>query len=378
MFGSVGTDIYTGVPRFTFGFPEMTKSISLIALAMGVYGITEIITSLQEAHGSGVSIKETKDLSAKPNKDDIHRFWPPTLRGSALGSFLGMLPGAGALVATFMSYAVEKRVARNREQLGKGAVEGIVAPEAAAGSAEMTGFIPTLTLGIPSSPSMVLMAGALIVQGITPGPALMNQHPELFWGVIMSFWIGNLMLLILNIPMIGLWVRMLQIPYHYLFPSILVFICIGSFVESFSAFDVWMTVLFGLMGWLLRIASLPVAPMLLGFVLGPQMEDNFRRTMLLSDGDLMIFVQRPILVFWLSSHAQSYPSSYGQSSARADSRNKLLLPQCRDEAHFGHAIYRPRLLRKSVTMLGANYRTIASALVTDVTRPHFDQGRSHG
>jgi TctA family transporter len=294
MFGSVGTDIYTGVPRFTFGLPEMTKSISLIALAMGVYGITEIITSLQEAHGSGISMKETKDLSARPNKDDMRRFWPPTLRGSALGSSLGMLPGAGALVATFMSYAVEKRFARNPERLGKGAIEGIVAPEAAAGSAEMTGFIPTLTLGIPSTPSMVLMAGALIVQGITPGPALMNQHPELFWGVIMSFWIGNLMLLILNIPMIGLWVRMLQIPYHYLFPSILVFICIGSYVESFSAFDVWMTVLFGLIGWLLRIASLPVAPMLLGFVLGPQMEDNFRRTMLLSDGDLMIFVQRPI------------------------------------------------------------------------------------
>jgi TctA family transporter len=294
MLGSVGTDIYTGVPRFTFGIPEMTKSISLVALAMGIYGITEIIMSIQESQGAAVSLKQTQDLSARPNKDDMRRFWLPTLRGAALGSFLGVVPGAGTLVGTFMSYAVEKRFARNRERLGEGAMEGIVAPEAAANSAEMTGFIPTLTLGIPSTPSMVLMAGALIVQGITPGPALMSQHPDLFWGVVMSFWIGNLMLIILNIPMIGLWVRMLQIPYHYLFPSILVFICIGSYVESFSSFDVWMTVFFGMIGCLLRVASFPPAPMLLGFVLGPQMEDNFRRSMLLSDGDLLIFLQKPI------------------------------------------------------------------------------------
>ena len=272
----------------------MTKSISLVALAMGIYGITEIVVSIRDGHGSTVNIREIGNLGARPNTEDMRRFWSPTLRGSALGSFLGVLPGAGTLVATFMAYAVEKRFARNPERFGKGAVEGIVAPEAAANSAEMTGFIPTLTLGIPSSPSMVLMAGALIVQGITPGPALMKDHPDLFWGVVMSFWIGNLMLIVLNIPLIGLWVKLLQIPYHFLFPSILVFICIGSYVESFSPFDVWMTVAFGLVGCLLRVAALPAAPLLLGFVLGPQMEDNFRRSMLLSDGDLTIFFSQPI------------------------------------------------------------------------------------
>jgi TctA family transporter len=295
MFGSVGTDIYTGTPRFTFGDAALTKSISLVALAMGIYGITEVITSIQQAQlGNAGDLKATKDLSAKPTREDMRRFWGPTFRGSALGSILGVMPGAGTLVATFMSYAVEKRFSKNSHQMGKGAIEGIVAPEAAAGSAEMTGFIPTLTLGIPSTPSMVLMAGALIVQGITPGPALMSQHPDLFWGVVMSFWVGNLMLIVLNIPMIGLWVRLLQIPYHYLFPAILVFICIGGYVESFSEFDVWMTLFFGVVGCLLRVADLPAAPLLLGFVLGPQMEDNFRRAMLLRDGDLMIFIDRPI------------------------------------------------------------------------------------
>lgn len=294
MFGSVGTDIYTGVPRFTFGIPEMTKSVSLVALAMGLYGITEVVASVRESSEAPVGKAHFKNLRGRPTSDDVRRFWPSTLRGSALGSALGLLPGAGTLVATFMSYVVEKRVADDPARFGTGAVEGIVAPEAAAGSSEMTGFIPTLTLGIPSTPSMVLMAGALIVQGITPGPNLMNQHPDLFWGVVMSFWIGNLMLLVLNIPMIGLWVKLLDIPYRFLFPAIMVFICVGAYVEGFSTFDIWMTAFFGLLGCLMRAASLPAAPLLLGFVLGPQMEDNFRRSMLLSDGDLMIFFHKPL------------------------------------------------------------------------------------
>ena len=295
MFGSVGIDIYTGVPRFTFGVAELTKSISLVALAMGIYGVAEVVASIrQEGEIHKIDMTGVGGTAARPTRNDWRRFWPSTIRGSAVGSFLGVMPGAGTLVATFMSYALEKRVSKTPQKFGKGAVEGVMAPESAAGSAEMTGFIPTLTLGIPSSPSMVLMAGALIVQGITPGPGLMTQHPDLFWGVVMSFWIGNIMLIILNIPFIKLWVRMLQIPYHFLFPAILVFICVGAYVDSFSPFDVWMIAFFGVLGILMRWAELPAAPLLLGFVLGPQMEDNFRRAMLLGSGDFMIFFERPI------------------------------------------------------------------------------------
>jgi TctA family transporter len=295
MFGTVGIDIYTGTPRFTFEVNELTKSISLVALAMGIYGVAEVIASVRNDQDIGkIDIGSVSGAEARPNRDDWKRFWPATVRGSAVGSSLGVLPGAGALVATFMAYALEKRVSKTPQRFGKGAVEGVIGPEAAAGSAEMTGFIPTLTLGIPSSPSMVLMAGALMVQGITPGPALMTQHPDLFWGVVMSFWIGNIMLIILNIPLIKFWVRLLQIPYHFLFPSIIVFICVGAYIESFSAFDVWMIAFFGVIGTLMRWGDLPAAPLLLGFVLGPQMEDNFRRTMLLGSGDLTVFFHKPI------------------------------------------------------------------------------------
>jgi TctA family transporter len=295
MFGCVGTDIYTGTPRFTFGLEDMTKSINLIALAMGIYGVAEVISLV---HQGGVVdrdlMKTIKGKAGRPTRDDVRRTWMPTLRGSAIGAFFGTLPGAGTLVASFLSYAVEKRVSSEPQRFGKGAIEGVVAPEAADNAAEMTGFIPTLTLGIPSSPSMVLMAGALIIQGITPGPALMTEHPSLFWGVVMSFWIGNVMLVILNVPFIGLWVRMLLVPQHVLYPAVLVFICVGTYVVDFSSFDIWMIAFFGVLGHLMRICELPGAPMLLGFVLGPQMEDHFRRAMVLADGNLLFFFERPI------------------------------------------------------------------------------------
>lgn len=294
MIGCIGTNIYTGTPRFTFEVAELTKAVSIVALAMGLYGFAEVVSSIEEVHAGAVDSKGLRGVSAKPTKDDVRRSWAPTLRGSGLGSILGVMPGAGTLVATFMAYAVEKRVAREPERFGKGAIEGLAAPEAAANSAEMTGFIPTLTLGIPATPSMVLMAGALIIQGITPGPGLMKDHADLFWGVVMSFWVGNVMLVILNIPFMGLWVKMLRIPYHLLFPSIMVFICVGAYVESSSAFDIWMILAFGVFGCLMRLVDLPAAPLLLGFVLGPQMEDYFRRAMLLDGGDLTVFVRRPI------------------------------------------------------------------------------------
>jgi TctA family transporter len=293
MFGCVGTDIYTGTPRFTFGIDDMTNSISIVSVAMGIYGVAEVIVSINRVGSKGFDIGSIKG-SSKPTRDDLRRFVLPTLRGAGLGAFFGILPGAGTLVSSFLSYALEKRIAKNPRRFGKGAVEGIVAPESADNAAEMTGFIPTLTLGIPSSPSMVLMAGALIVQGIQPGPGLMREHPDLFWGVVMSFWIGNVMLVILNVPFIGIWVRMLLIPYRFLFPTVLVFICLGTYIINYSSFNVWMVVFFGILGYLMRVFQVPAAPMLLGFVLGPEMEDYFRRAMLLANGDLTVFLQRPI------------------------------------------------------------------------------------
>jgi TctA family transporter len=294
MFGCVGTNIYTGVPRFTFGVDDMTKSLSLVALAMGIYGVAEVIVSVREVATSTFDLSKVKVSPSMPSRDDLRRTWAPALRGSGIGAFFGTLPGAGTLVAAFLSYAIEKRVAREPQRFGKGAMEGIVAPEAAGNAAEMTGFIPTLTLGIPSTPSMVLMAGALIIQGITPGPSLMKDHPDLFWGTVMSFWIGNVMLVVMNVPLVSIWVKLLQIPYHYLFPSILVFICAGSYVSEFSSFDIWMIVFFGVLGLLMRIGEFPAAPMLLGFVLTPLMEDYLRRAMLLADGDFLSLFQRPV------------------------------------------------------------------------------------
>lgn len=307
MLGCVGTNIYTGVPRFTFGIEDMTKSLSLIGLAMGIYGVTEVIVSVREVATSKFDLSKIKASPSMPSRDDLRRTWGAALRGSGIGAFFGTLPGAGTLVAAFLSYAVEKRIAREPQRFGKGAIEGIVAPEAAGNAAEMTGFIPTLTLGIPSTPSMVLMAGALIIQGITPGPSLMKDHPELFWGTVMSFWIGNVMLVIMNVPLIGIWVKMLQIPYHYLFPSILVFICAGSYVVEFSQFDIWMIVFFGLLGLLMRIGEFPAAPMLLGFVLTPAMEDYLRRAMLLADGNFLSMFQRPIAGTFLALTAALIP-----------------------------------------------------------------------
>jgi len=230
----------------------------------------------------------------KPTRDDWRRSWFPMLRGSGIGAFFGTLPGTGPSVAAFMAYAMEKRVSDEPERFGKGAIEGIMAPEASNNSADQTSFIPTLSLGIPGSPTMALMLGALMIHGITPGPSLVNEEPQLFWGLIMSFWIGNIILVVLNVPLIGVWVRMLTIPYHLLYPAVLMFICIGTYSVNQSSFEVWLVVFFGLVGFFMRIFDFPAAPLLLGFVLGPLMEENLRRAMLLSRGDFMTFVDRPI------------------------------------------------------------------------------------
>ncbi len=294
LFGCVGADIYTGTPRFNFGMLQLTDHINLIALAMGIFGVSEVIASVRRVHAGEILSQSVGMKAMKPTRDDVQRSWFPMLRGSFVGTFFGTLPGTGPSVASFMAYAVEKRVADDQSRFGKGAIEGIMGPEAADNAAEQTSFIPTLSLGIPGSPTMALMLGALMIHGITPGPSLVTEQPALFWGLIMSFWIGNVMLVILNVPLIGIWVRLLTIPYHLLYPSVLMFICIGTYSVSQSVFDIWLVVFFGLLGYFMRIFDWPAAPMLLGFVLGPLMEEHFRRAMLLSRGSFSTFVERPI------------------------------------------------------------------------------------
>lgn len=292
--GCVGMDAYTAVPRFTFGMLHLYDSISLMPLAMGLFGIAEIAANVGMVDHRRMAGGDYSMRAMMPTRDDWRRSAMPSARGAALGSFLGALPGVGPAIASFMSYAIEKRLAREPERFGNGAIEGIVAPETANNAADQTAFIPTMTLGIPGSPSMAIMIGVLMIQGITPGPTLLRDHPELFWGLVMSFWIGNILLLIINIPLISLWVRMLTVPYRLLYPSILVFVCMGVYSIGNSAADVWLVVVFGVAGYVLRVLDFSPAPLILGFVLGPMMEEYFRRAMLVSRGDPMIFVERPV------------------------------------------------------------------------------------
>jgi Uncharacterized protein conserved in bacteria len=294
MLGCVGIDVNAGVPRFTFGQPDLMDGISLIALAMAIFGVSEVIMTVRRIKPTDIDPETVKLKAMLPSREDVRRSWFPMLRGSTVGSFFGTLPGTGPAIAAFVAYAIERRLARDPGRFGKGAIEGIMAPETANNAADQTAFIPTLALGIPGSATMALLLGALMIHGIVPGPTLVHDRPELVWGLIMSFWVGNLMLLVLNIPFIGLWVRLLTVPYPLLYPVVLMFICIGVYSFSNSAFDVWQLVALGLMGYGMRVFAFPAAPMLLGFVLGPMLEEHFRRALILSRGDLMTFVERPI------------------------------------------------------------------------------------
>jgi TctA family transporter len=296
LLATVGMDPQSGTPRFTFGTLNLMDGLGLSALAMGLFGISEVITSIRNKHDAPVTpMGRTVTLrSLIPTRDDVRRSWMPMLRGSTIGSFFGALPGTGPSIASFVSYAVEKRVSKTPERFGKGAVEGVVAPETANNAADQTAFIPTLSLGIPGSATMALMIGAMMVHGIHPGPQMMTEQPSLFWGLVMSFWVGNVLLIVLNLPLIGLWVRLLTIPYHLLFPAIVMFISIGAYSVRYSAFDVLTVASFGALGYVMRIFALPAAPLLLGFVLGPLIEQHFRRAMVLARGDLMAIVERPI------------------------------------------------------------------------------------
>ncbi len=292
LLGTVGVDINSGDVRFTGGLLELRDGVSLVVVAMGLFGVSEVIVSVR----GGVRSYATRDITMKqflPSAREWLRCVAPALRGSAIGSFFGTLPGTGQTVASFVAYALEKRVSRNREQFGKGAIEGVVVPESANNAAAQTAFIPTLTLGIPGSTTMALMLGALMIHGITPGPRLIEEHAALFWGLIVSFLFGNLFLLVLNIPLIPLWVRVLRVPHYVLYPTVIVLICVGVYSIDNSVFDIWVTLAFGLIGYVLRLYRFEPAPLLIGFVLGPMMEEFFRRAMLLSRGDPLVFFERP-------------------------------------------------------------------------------------
>lgn len=247
----------------TFGIPELTDGLNFVMLAMGVFGIGEIIANLEQE--ADRTVTTTKIGRLYPTGEDLRRMFAPALRGTALGSLLGILPGGGALLASFAAYALEKKVSKNSDQFGKGAIEGVAAPEAANNAGAQSSFIPMLTLGIPANPVMALMIGAMIIQGIQPGPSVMTEQPTLFWGLIVSMWAGNVLLLVLNLPLIGLWVRMTTIPYHFLFPAIIAFCAIGAFSLNNQTFDVYLMALFGIVGYILRKLDAQPAPLLLAF-----------------------------------------------------------------------------------------------------------------
>lgn len=299
MLGMTGTDVMTGQYRFIYGTIELAEGFSLVAVAMGIFGISEILANAGKVSYGTMQEADLSWRALMPTKSELLASWKPMLRGTGVGAGLGALPGAGPTIASFMAYAVEKRISKNPSRFGKGAIEGVTAPEAANNSASLTAFAPTLTLGIPGDAVMALLLGALMIHGITPGPSLIAERPDIFWGLIVSFLLGNLLLLVLNIPLVGIWVRLLTIPYQVLYPSILVFVCVGVYSANNSVFDVFIVMVFGIIGYFMRLLRFEPAPLLLGFVLGPLMEENLRRALILSRGDLMILLEKPFSATFL-------------------------------------------------------------------------------
>jgi TctA family transporter len=293
LMGQINTDVISGVPRYSFDIPELTDGIGFVVIAMGVFGFGEIVANLgRPAEHREVFTKDVHGLW--PTKQDFKEAWPAVLRGTSLGSILGVLPGGGALLSSFAAYTLEKKIAGPKGRFGKGDIRGVAGPESANNAGAQTSFIPMLTLGIPPNAVMALMVGAMTIKGIQPGPQVMTSNPQLFWGLIASMWIGNAMLVILNLPLIGIWIKLLTVPYRFLFPAIVVFCCIGSFTLNNNNFDVYMTAAFCVVGYVFYKLGCEPAPLLLGFILGPMMEENLRRALLLSRGDWTTFGTKPL------------------------------------------------------------------------------------
>jgi TctA family transporter len=292
LLGLVGIDVNTGAPRMTMGLSDLGDGIGFVPIAIGMFGLGELAVTLGRPQDRSLLSFKLKNLW--PSWAEIRQCIPAMLRGTALGSVLGVLPGGGAALSSFAAYALEKKVSRNAGQFGRGAIEGVAAPEAANNAGAQTSFIPLLTLGIPGNAIMALMVGAMMIQGIQPGPQVMTAQPQLFWGVIASMWLGNLMLIVLNLPLIGLWVALLRVPYRLMFPAIVLFCCIGTYTVGNTVFDIWAMLLFGVLGVFFYKVGAEPAPFILGFILGPLMEENFRRAMYLSRGDPRVFIERPI------------------------------------------------------------------------------------
>ena len=292
LLGIVGTDIYTGTPRFTLGITQFADGLNFVALAVGVFGIAEILRNLEDEHERQVMTRNINRLF--PSGPELRQIIGPVLRGTGVGSVLGILPGGGAILASFASYTLEKKLSKHPEEFGHGAIAGVAGPESANNAGAQTSFIPLLTLGIPANPVMALMIGAIIIQGIVPGPGVVTEQPDLFWGIIASMWIGNLMLVVLNLPLIGLWVKLLTVPYYVLFPIIMAMCSIGVYSVNSNPYDLFAVAFFGLLGYVMSKLRFEPAPLLLGFVLGPLLEENLRRAMILSRGDPTTFVTRPI------------------------------------------------------------------------------------
>jgi TctA family transporter len=298
LLGSVGTDVNSGVMRFTFGSPDLSDGVELVALALGFYGVTEFLRNVNRIDKvGGDTTLRMRDM--RPTRAELKQSFWPMVRGTTVGTLFGAMPGTGPTITTFIAYALERRLSKHPERFGQGALEGVASPEAASHSKTQVDFIPTMSLGIPGDAVMALILGALLIHGIQPGPQLITEHEDLFWGLIGSFWIGNVLLVLLNVPMIGIWVKLLRVPYRFLFPAALFFIAVGVYSTNNNLFQVGEVVVFGLIGALLVALDFPVSPILLGYVLGPMVEENFRRAMLLSRGSLSIFADRPIALGFL-------------------------------------------------------------------------------
>ncbi|MBM4314484.1 MAG: tripartite tricarboxylate transporter permease [Deltaproteobacteria bacterium] len=290
--GLVGIDVNSGVPRLTFGIPDIADGMDFVPVVVGLFGIGEVAANLEIPQDRSILSGKIKNLM--PSWADIKAAFPAILRGTGIGTLLGILPGGGAALPPFAAYALEKKVSRHPDRFGTGVIQGVASPEAANNAGAQTSFIPLLTMGIPTNPLMALMIGALMIHGIQPGPSMIREQSALYWGVVASMWIGNLMLVVINLPLVGMWVSLLRIPYRLLFPAIILFCCIGAYASSNSVFSVWLMLGWGALGYFFNKVGVQPAPMVLGFVLGPMLEENFRRAMLLSGGDPTVFVQRPI------------------------------------------------------------------------------------